>query len=142
MDGGVGRRNAMSEKSVKYVSPLARAKGLGSAKKGASHWMWQRLTALIIAPLGIWLVVSLVGLSRSGDIQEISDWMASPYNALFSTLFLGAMFMHAKLGLQVVIEDYIHCHTRKMILLLLVKLVFIVATIATVMSVGKLHFMS
>jgi succinate dehydrogenase / fumarate reductase membrane anchor subunit len=132
----------MNEQSSQYRSPLGRVKGLGSAKGGTHHWMWQRLTALMIAPLGIWLVVSLVGLSRTGDIQEISDWMASPYNALLSTLFLGAMFLHAKLGLQVVIEDYIHCHAKKMVLLVLVKLVFITATIATVMSVGKLHFMS
>jgi succinate dehydrogenase / fumarate reductase, membrane anchor subunit len=128
--------------SQEFRSPLSRAKGLGSAHAGVSHWMWQRLTALVIAPLGIWLVVSLVQLSRTGSSADISDWMASPYNALLSTLFLGAMFMHAKLGLQVVIEDYVHCHVKKMILLLLIKLVFIVATIATVMSVGKLHFMS
>ena len=125
-----------------YRSPLSRAKGLGSAKEGVSHWMWQRLTALTIIPLSLWLMVSLVKLSRSGSSAEISDWMASPFNALLSTLFLGAMYLHAKLGLQVVIEDYVHCHTRKVVLLMLIKLVFIIATIATVMSVGKLHFMS
>lgn len=125
-----------------YRSPLSRAKGLGSAKDGVSHWVWERLTALIIIPLSLWLMISLVKLSHSGGSAEISDWMASPFNALFCTLFLGAMYLHAKLGMQVVVEDYVHCHTRKMILLLLIKLVFIIATIATVMSVGKLHFMS
>ncbi len=128
---------------ARFRSPLKKVKGLGAARDGVSHWVWQRLTALVIAPLSLWLVVSLVKLSRSGGgSAEISDWMASPYNALLTTLFLGAMFAHAKLGMQVVIEDYVHCPAKKIILLLLIRLVFIVATIATVMSVGKLHFMS
>jgi succinate dehydrogenase / fumarate reductase, membrane anchor subunit len=129
-------------KSSQYRSPLSKARGLGSAKDGVTHWVWQRLTALVIAPLGVWIVVSLVQLSQSGSSDEISDWMASPYNALLCTLLLGAMFCHAKLGLQVVVEDYVHCHTKKLILLMLIKLIFITATIASVMAVGKLHFMS
>ena len=125
-----------------FRSPLSKVKGLGTARDGVGHWVWQRLTALVIIPLSLWLMVSLVKLSRTGGSAEISDWMANPYNALLCTLFLGAMFAHAKLGMQVVIEDYVHCPVRKTILLLLIKLVFIVATLATVMSVGKLHFMS
>ncbi len=107
-----------------FRSPLSKAKGLGSAKDGVSHWVWQRLTALIIAPLSLWLVVSLVKLSRTGGSAEISDWMANPYNALLCTLFLGAMFIHTMLGMQVVIEDYSHHPRSKIVMLILNKLVF------------------
>jgi succinate dehydrogenase / fumarate reductase, membrane anchor subunit len=124
-----------------YRSPLSKAKNLGSAKDGVSHWWWQRLTALAVTPLSIWVIVSLVSLSREPGSAEVADWMASPYNALLSGLFLVAMFYHAKLGMQVVIEDYVHCKTKKMTLLLLNILIFTLAGAASLMAIGKLHFM-
>lgn len=88
-------------------TPLARVRGLGTAKDGTHHFWLQRLTAIALVPLTIWFVITLVcalGMSR----PELAKWMRSPSSAAPLALFLIAGFWHLKLGLQVVIEDYVH----------------------------------
>jgi succinate dehydrogenase / fumarate reductase membrane anchor subunit len=90
-------------------APLGRARGLGSAKHGAGHWRGQRITAVLLAPLGLWFVWATIGLIGLGaDLSVFRAWMSEPGNALLMILFAAAMFHHAALGLQVVIEDYVH----------------------------------
>ena len=94
-----------SSKSLR--SPIARVRGLGSAKEGVSHWWMQRLTALALIPLGIWFVASVVALAGA-DHAAITQWLSAPFTLGALALTILAAFYHAALGLQVVIEDYVH----------------------------------
>lgn len=101
-------------------SELGRVRGLGSAKEGVQHWWAQRMTALALIPLSLWFVASLVFM-LDVDHATAMWWLGSPVTLGLMSLFLIALIYHAVLGLQVVIEDYIHGHATKLILLLLIK---------------------
>ena len=116
-------------------SPLARVRHLGSAKEGVSHWWWQRLTAILLVPLSLWFVGSLLSLVAGGaDRDDFVDWLSGPVAAVLMLLFLGATFYHLKLGLQVVIEDYVH-GTCKWVLLILNTLLCLLLGLAALYSV-------
>lgn len=101
-------------------SPLSKAIGNGSAGHGFSHWWWQRLTAVALIPLTLWLVYSIVSL-LGADYQEAAAWLSTPFNATLMLVFVVAMLFHAQTGLQVVIEDYIHTKWVNLVALLFVK---------------------
>jgi succinate dehydrogenase / fumarate reductase membrane anchor subunit len=110
----------MSERQVRTPSlktPLARVTGLGSAKDGTGHFWMQRLTAVALVPLTVWFVASLISLAGA-EQAAIEAWLANPLAALLLVLFLGTGFYHLKLGLQTVIEDYIHAKAAKLALLI------------------------
>ncbi len=88
-------------------SPLSKAVGLGSAKAGTDHWWVQRVTAVALVPLGLWLVGSLVS-NGDGDYHALTTWLGGPVATTLMALLLIALFYHAALGLQVVVEDYVH----------------------------------
>jgi succinate dehydrogenase / fumarate reductase, membrane anchor subunit len=88
-------------------SPLRRARGLGSAREGVEHWWIQRATAVALIPLALWFMTSLIVLVRS-DYSTVIVWLRTPYVIILVVLLLIALFYHAALGLQVVIEDYVH----------------------------------
>jgi len=88
-------------------TPLSLTKGLGSAKDGSSHWIMQRLTAIANVVLIIWFLFSAIGLAGA-DYEATRAWLASPVSAGLMLLLVTSVFYHAKLGLQVVIEDYVH----------------------------------
>ena len=101
-------------------SELGRVRGLGSAKEGVRHWWAQRVTAIALIPLSLWFVAGLVFLidvDRATAIQ----WLGSPVTLGLMSLFLIALTYHAVLGLQVVIEDYVHSHAAKLALLLIIQ---------------------
>jgi succinate dehydrogenase / fumarate reductase membrane anchor subunit len=101
-------------------SDLGRVRGLGSAKEGVQHWWMQRVTAIALIPLSLWFVACVVFL-LDVDRATAVDWLGSPVTLGLMSLFLIALVYHAVLGLQVVIEDYIHAHAAKLVLLLLVQ---------------------
>ncbi len=101
-------------------SDLGRVRGLGSAKEGVHHWWWQRVSAIALIPLSIWFVAELVFLTDVDRATAIR-WLGSPVTLGLMSLFLIALVYHAVLGLQVVIEDYIHARPAKLTLLLLVQ---------------------
>ena len=101
-------------------TPLAHARGLGSAKSGTAHWWAQRLTAIALIPLVIWFVVSIVIMTGS-DHDAVVAWIGNPLTAVLMVLLIVAVFHHMQLGLQVVIEDYVHTRWMELALLLLVK---------------------
>jgi len=105
---------------VSLRSPLSRVLGLGSAKEGVEHWWWQRLTAVALVPLGLWFAAALIGLAGA-DYTTVRAWMTGPFNMTLLIVFTGALLHHAQLGLQVVIEDYVHHEGWKLGLLLAVK---------------------
>ena len=90
-----------------FRTPLKRAIGLGSAKEGTGHFLWQRVTAIVLVLLGAYLIGILLGLGGA-DYERARAIVANPLNAALLIAFLVAACWHAKLGLQVVIEDYVH----------------------------------
>ncbi|HEX5183290.1 MAG TPA: succinate dehydrogenase, hydrophobic membrane anchor protein [Allosphingosinicella sp.] len=88
-------------------TPLARVRGLGSAREGAHHWWIERLTSVSTLLLFIWLLVSLLRLPGL-DYRAIVEWLQSPLAAVPMMLLIVSTFWHLKLGMQVVIEDYVH----------------------------------
>lgn len=118
-------------------SQLGRVRGLGSAKSGTGHWWAERITSVALVPLTLWFVfvaLHLVGSSR----MDVAHWAAHPVNATLMLALIFATFHHTQLGLQVVIEDYIHSDTTRMASLLAMKAgCFLLGTVAAV-SVLKL----
>jgi succinate dehydrogenase / fumarate reductase membrane anchor subunit len=90
-----------------FRSPLARAIGLGSAKKGSQHWWAVRVTAVALLPLTLWFVASIIALAGSDYVVFIA-WLRTPLATSCMILLLVALFHHTALGLQVVVEDYVH----------------------------------
>ena len=92
-------------------TPLARAIGLGSAKEGGGPWWAERVSTVALVPLTLWFVASIIAHTRS-DYAAFVVWLGTPLAAILMTLLLIALFYHAALGLQVVIEDYVHSATK------------------------------
>ncbi|WP_374594258.1 succinate dehydrogenase, hydrophobic membrane anchor protein [Sphingosinicella sp.] len=86
---------------------IGRVRGLGAAKTGVHHWWLQRVTAIANLLLVVWFIVSLVRLPDLGH-KTVTDWMAQPLVAVPLILFVVSVFWHLRLGLQVLIEDYLH----------------------------------
>ncbi len=99
---------------MKFRTPLARARGLGSAKSGTHHWWMQRLTAVALVPLSLWFVASLVTLVTA-DHATVIAWLHSPLVAILCCALIVAIFYHGQLGLQVVVEDYVHTESLKLV---------------------------
>lgn len=110
----------MTKTDKTMESSLSRARGLGSSHRGAEHWWVQRLTAVSLIPLGLWFAYSLTGLV-SLSVEEIYAWIQRPLNTTFILLLLMAGLHHAQLGLQVILEDYVHREGVKFALLACVK---------------------
>lgn len=119
-------------------SPLARVRGLGSAKEGVHHWWAQRLTALALIPLSLWFIYSLVAITGA-EYAMVIGWMSQPLNAVLMLLFLFSLYYHASLGLQVVIEDYIDSEWQKIACLILVKFLIWLAGLSAVIAVLKIY---
>ena len=116
-------------------TPLARVRYLGSAKEGSNHWWWQRLTALLLVPLSLWFVASIWWLVIGGATYEaFQDWLSGPVAAILMLLFIGMMFYHLKLGLQVVVEDYVHTKAVKWTILVMLNLGCLVGAVAAIYS--------
>jgi succinate dehydrogenase / fumarate reductase membrane anchor subunit len=92
---------------VSLRSPLGVALGHGSAGDGVGHWWSQRLSALALVPLTVWLLVSLLRLPLA-DYAAVSIWMAAGWNPVLLSLTVIAACWHSLLGVQMVIEDYVH----------------------------------
>lgn len=97
-------------------SPLGRARGLGSARLGVQSWWLQRISAVALIPLTLWLAVSVARLSGASH-SDFTIWVAAPWNTVLMLVAIATAFYHLKVGLDVVIEDYVHSHWIKVTLL-------------------------
>ncbi len=121
----------------RYRTPLKVAKGLGSAKEGTGHFLVQRLTAIALVFLACWFLYFVVGLMHA-DYLTASDAVARPWNATLLIAFLAAMFWHAQLGMQVIIEDYVHSHGLALAAQIAVRFICILGALASVFAVVRI----
>lgn len=119
-------------------TPLAKVRGLGSAKQGIHHWWAQRLTAVALIPLSLWFIYSL-SVVTGAEYGNAIDWLSQPINAVLMLIFLFSLYYHASLGLQVVIEDYIDSEWQKITCLILVKFLVWLAGLSAAISVLKIY---
>jgi succinate dehydrogenase / fumarate reductase, membrane anchor subunit len=120
-------------------SPLARARGLGSAKHGLQHWWAQRITAVALVPLVVWFAISLVMLSGA-DYAAARAWIGSPFVMVLLILTISIGLHHAQLGMQVVIEDYIGGDGWKLALIVVVKFIAALFGLAAVVAILRIGF--
>jgi succinate dehydrogenase / fumarate reductase membrane anchor subunit len=115
-------------------TPIATVRGLGPAREGLAHWKAQRLTAIANLILVLWFTFSAVALTGAG-YAEVRAWLASPVVATLMILLVISAFYHARLGLQVVIEDYVHHHGAKVVAVIALMLVIAALAAACIVSV-------
>jgi succinate dehydrogenase / fumarate reductase membrane anchor subunit len=120
-------------------SPLGRVMGLGSAKEGVAHWWAQRLTAVAMIPLLIWFVIEIISLTGAPR-EAVVAWLHGPFAAIVTVLMLIAVFYHMALGVQVVVEDYVHSEWSKITLLMLNKFVAFALAAAGIFAVLRIAF--
>lgn len=125
----------------KFRSRLGVAKGLGASGHAVGHWWAQRLTALALIPLSIWFVTSLISAVMFPTPQLVAEWLSSPITTMLLSLLVVAMFWHAFLGVQVVIEDYVKCPIKKYGLLISVKFVSLAFAAASILSIMRMHLL-
>jgi succinate dehydrogenase / fumarate reductase membrane anchor subunit len=125
----------MSAKDLRH--PIKRARGLGSAQSGVGHWWTQRVTAVALIALGLWFLVVVLRVAH-GDFATARELVARPWNAVLLIAFVITMFWHAVLGLQVIIEDYVHTRWKEVSLLVLVKFLAVLGALASVLAVLRI----
>ena len=126
---------------MSLVAPLSRVLGLGSAKKSVEHWWIQRLTAIALIPLGLWLIFAFAGLGDFGYVT-VTTWVRSPINSVLLMLVVVTTSYHSQLGLRVIIEDYIDVEGLKFTSLILSIFLHIALTVVGVYSIAKVAFMA
>ena len=124
---------------MRMETPIARVRGLGSARSGAHHWWLERLTSVSTLILFVWFLVALLRLP-SLDYDSVRDWLASPLAAVPMLLLIVSTFWHAKLGMQVVLEDYVHEEGLKFFSITLLNFFVIGAAALAFFSVLKIAF--
>lgn len=122
-----------------FNTPLSKVRGLGSAKDGTHHWWVQRVTAVANIPLVLFMVISFVGNAGKGHADWVA-WLQQPVVAVLTILFVLNVTYHMRLGLQVVIEDYVHSHGLKITSLLLITFACVLIAALSVFSVLRIAF--
>ncbi len=115
-------------------TPLARVRGLGSAREGSHHWWRQRVSAIALFPLGLWFAFCLAHLPEA-SYADVVRWTSAPWNAVLLISFILLSFFHAMLGLQIIIEDYVHNGWLKLAGMLAVRLVTAFLSLASAFAV-------
>lgn len=120
-----------------YQTPLAKIRGLGSAKAGTGHFWMQRITAITLIPLSLWMVAFTKQLLNASH-EEIVNWLAGPLDTVLAIAWIIAAFYHAALGLQVVVEDYVHSEWRKISLIWIIKVAFLFFALLAIIAVFRI----
>jgi succinate dehydrogenase / fumarate reductase membrane anchor subunit len=120
-------------------TPLGKVRGLGAAGNGVHHWWVQRLTAVALVPLGVWLLVSLVTLPAL-DFVTLVSWIGGTWTATLLSVFILTASWHSRLGVQVIIEDYVHDQGLKTTSLVLSGFVHIILAAFGVFAVLRIAF--
>ena len=124
---------------MEFRSHLGRVRGLGSTWMGVHHFWVQRLTAIALVPLIIWFVVAATPLVGA-DVETMKAWVGRHYNPVLLGLLVIAVYHHGQLGLQVVIEDYVHHEGVKTAAVIAVKLAAFFLGASTLFAILRLTF--
>jgi succinate dehydrogenase / fumarate reductase membrane anchor subunit len=130
-----------ADRKLDMRTPIARARGLGSGKSGTEHFWIQRVTAVVLALLVPWLIGLLVSLVGA-ELDAVRATIARPWNAILLAGFVVALFWHAKLGIQVVIEDYVHTRGTEITLHLLNILACTFGALASLYAIGRIALLA
>ncbi len=120
-------------------TPLSQAIGLGSAKEGVEHWWAQRVSAVALVVLGLWFVATIIA-HAGADRATVLAWLHGPLSAILTILLVAFVFYHGALGLQVVIEDYIHSEWVKIPALVAMRLSSLALAVAGIFAVLRIAF--
>jgi succinate dehydrogenase / fumarate reductase, membrane anchor subunit len=120
-------------------SPISRVTGLGTAKDGASHWWAQRVTSVALLLLGLWFVATLVRMPTF-NYEFVVAWIAVPLNAVLLLLLIATLVYHSQLGVQVVVEDYVHHHGLKIATMLLLTFAHVAVAALAIFAVLRIAF--
>lgn len=129
----------MTQQTNSFQSDTAKVKGLGSSKSGFGHWWMQRMSAVLLIPCGLYVLFSLAG-TEVLNAQVVVNWLAQPANAAVTLLFALAGSYHGALGIDVVVEDYVHNHAVNLSLRYLTKILMIVMIMASVFALATILF--
>ena len=124
-------------KSNSMKTPLAQARGLGAAKSGLSHWWHQRLTAIAMVGLVVWMC-ALVVMLAGADFDSAMRLLSHPINAAILILFVGVGFWHSALGLQVVLEDYVAHEGVRLTMIIALRMALILLGAICMLSLLKI----
>jgi succinate dehydrogenase / fumarate reductase membrane anchor subunit len=124
---------------MSLVSPLNRVLGLGSAKEGTEHWWGQRLSAIALVGLGLWFAGAALDFGEF-DYASVSSWIAQPLHAVLLSLLVLTLAYHSQLGIQIVVEDYVHATGFKIATLIVLTFLHIIVAAVGVFAVFKLAF--
>jgi succinate dehydrogenase / fumarate reductase membrane anchor subunit len=120
-------------------SQLSRARGMGAAKSGIHHWWAERVTAIALVPLTIWFVYAVLHLLGAPQ-ASVHRFVASPVNTVLLLAMVAMTFHHMQLGLQVVMEDYIHTQKWQAVAILLNKAVALLLGLLCAISILRMAF--
>ena len=120
-------------------SPISRVTGLGTAKDGAGHWWSQRVTSVALVLLGMWFIASLLRMPSFGH-ELVTSWIAMPVNAVLLLLLIGTLVSHSQLGVQVVVEDYVHHHGLKIGTMMVLTFAHVVLAALAMFAVLRIAF--
>lgn len=129
----------MTHNNDSIRTPLGRARGLGSAREGAHHWWMQRASSVALIPLCLFFLMQFDRIVTTDHAAFIA-WAAEPCVAVGLLLFIVTAFYHAALGIQVIVEDYVHGEGAKIAVLLLNKIFFFFLGVAAVFAVIRISF--
>ena len=119
---------------MEFRTPIKEARGLGASHHGAAHWWVQRLTAIAMVPLMLWLVVGLAANSGA-SYAEAAVWLGGPVNSVVMVVMFGVLFYHASLGLQVILEDYVSHKGVRLGLVIAVRFLAVVLAVSAIIAV-------
>ena len=120
-------------------TPLSRARGLGSARQGVHHWWAQRITAVALIPLVAWFAISLIMMSGA-DYAVVRAWIGSPVVIVLLTLTIVIGLHHGQLGMQEVVEDYVHSEGMKLALIVLLRFTAVFFGLAAIVAILRIGF--
>jgi succinate dehydrogenase / fumarate reductase, membrane anchor subunit len=124
---------------VSLQSPLGRVLGTGSAKDGTGHWWAQRVTAVALIPLTLWLFFSLLALPAL-DYETVRAWLALPISSFLAVLSVAVLTYHSYLGTTVIIEDYVHGTGLKVFSLMLLRFLYVLCGGASIFAILRVAF--
>ena len=114
-------------------TPLHKVQGLGPSHSGTGHFWRQRVTAVALVPLGLWFTYAILGLAGTNEVAVLS-FLSKPWNALLMAAFSTTLLYHMALGLQDIVDDYVHRPGMKIFSLLAIRFVWIAATVTCIFA--------